>query len=101
MSNLLAIRNGRVIDPVSGLDEVLTLYIGHTRILSLGEPPNDFQPHQVIDAAGKLIIPGVIDLACRMREPGQEHKDHSFGRLCRRRIGHHHIGHSAGHRSGH
>ena len=74
MSNMLVIRNGRVIDPVSGLDEVLTLYIGHTRILSLGEPPDGFQPHQIIDAAGKLVIPGVIDLACRMREPGQEHK---------------------------
>ena len=74
MSAPLVIRNGRVIDPVSGLDEILTIYIDHTRILSLGDQPKDFKAQHVIDAAGKLIIPGVIDLACRMREPGEEHK---------------------------
>ncbi|MDX9767431.1 MAG: dihydroorotase [Ectothiorhodospiraceae bacterium] len=70
----LAIDNGRVIDPASGIDAVTTLYVGGDVIAGLGEAPTGFVPERRIDADGCIVMPGVVDLAARLREPGFEHK---------------------------
>ena len=71
------IRNGRVIDPASGLDQVQDVYVAAGHIVGLGKGPNagpaDFHPNQVIDASGLVVCPGLVDLSVRLREPGGEH----------------------------
>ena len=71
MSSLI-IRGGRVIDPASGFDAVADVLIRDGRIEAIGETGADAE--QVIDAAGKIVCPGLVDLAARVREPGQTHK---------------------------
>ncbi len=70
----LCIRGGRVIDPDSGHDGVADLWIAEGRILALGPAPADFTPDRVIDARGRVVCPGLVDLCARLREPGAEHK---------------------------
>ena len=69
----ILIRNGRVIDPGSGRDEVTDITTASGRIVSIGHVP-DFQAERTIDATGLVVAPGLVDLAARLREPGQEHE---------------------------
>lgn len=70
----LIITNGRLIDPANKLDKKADLYIVDGHIIGLGPKPEGFEAEQTIDASGKIVIPGLIDLSARLREPGQEHK---------------------------
>jgi dihydroorotase len=70
----LEIRNGRVIDPATGRDERTNIYITDDRIASIGAAFEAFLPDKIIDAAGKIVAPGLVDLSARLREPGYEHK---------------------------
>jgi dihydroorotase len=69
----LLIQNGRVLDPASGFDQTVDLAIAAGRIVAMGPVHNDFTPNRVIDAKGCIVAPGLVDLAARLREPGQEH----------------------------
>jgi len=67
------IQGGRVIDPASGFDEIADVAIAHGVILAIKNIAPDFQPDHVINAAGCIVAPGLMDLAVRLREPGLEH----------------------------
>ena len=70
----LLLRGGRLIDPANGLDRIGDLLIQGRRIAAVGAidaPPEDAE---IIDASGKFIAPGLVDLCAHLREPGQEHK---------------------------
>jgi dihydroorotase len=67
------IKNGRVIDPASGLDAVQDVYVAAGRIVALGKGPADFHANAEIDASGLVVAPGLVDLAVRLREPGLEY----------------------------
>jgi dihydroorotase len=69
----LLIQNGRVIDPSSGFDQICDVAIAAGRIVAMGQAPADFSPNRVINAKGCIVAPGLVDLAARLREPGQEH----------------------------
>jgi len=69
----ILIRHGRVIDPASGRDEVADVAVGAGRILGIGSVPTGFAPSRTVDAAGCWVLPGVVDLSARLREPGHEH----------------------------
>lgn len=69
----ILIKNGRVIDPASGLDQVCDVSIAAGRIVSIGEATNH-NAGKVIDAGGCIVAPGLVDLAVRLREPGHEHE---------------------------
>ena len=69
----ILIKNGRLIDPASGLDRIGDLAITGGRIVALGDP-TEFQADRVIDATGLVVAPGLVDLAARLREPGHEHE---------------------------
>jgi dihydroorotase len=62
-----------VIDPASGRDEVADVAIASGRIVAIGRVP-DFNADRTIDANGLVVAPGLVDLAARLREPGQEHE---------------------------
>ncbi len=70
----IAIKNGRVIDPATGLDSKADLFIENGKIAAIGKAPAGFKAEQTIDAINKLVCPGLIDLSARLREPGQEYK---------------------------
>jgi dihydroorotase len=65
----LHIKGGRVVDPASGRDAIGDLFVSDGVI---GEPFS--RADRVIDAKGLVVAPGFIDLAARLREPGEEHK---------------------------
>ena len=73
----ILIRNGRVIDPGNGQDrgrdEVADIAIASGRIVSIGAA-TAFDADRVLDATGLVVAPGLVDLAARLREPGQEHE---------------------------
>ena len=68
----LCIKSGRVIDPASGFDRVADVLIEDGKIRSVG---NSLQADEIIDAAGKLVLPGLIDLHVHFREPGREDQE--------------------------
>ena len=70
----LLIQNGRVIDPASGFDQVGDVAVAAGRIVSLTGAPAGFVPNKTLDARGCIVMPGLVDLSARLREPGYEHE---------------------------
>jgi dihydroorotase len=70
----LSIRNGRLVDPANGIDDQLDLYIAEGLTVGIGETPLGFTADRTLDARGQVVCPGLVDLCCRLREPGWEHK---------------------------
>jgi dihydroorotase len=72
----LLIKNGRVIDPANGIDEVCNIGIegGIIRWCS-PEIPDGFNAQQEIDAQGLWVVPGLMDMHVHLREPGREDKE--------------------------
>ena len=62
----LHIRNARLIDPKSGLDAPLDLFVADGRIAAIGEPPTGFSAARRIDATGLIACPGLVDLSARL-----------------------------------
>ena len=67
------IKGGRLIDPKSGVDAKKDVYITAGKIVAIGDAPNGYTANRVIDAAGLIVCPGLVDLAARLREPGFEY----------------------------
>jgi len=70
----LLIRNGRVIDPASGLDQIADVALAGGRVAAIG-PGLDPEGGAVLDAAGCIVAPGFIDMHVHLREPGFEHAE--------------------------
>lgn len=68
------IKDGRLIDPSSGLDAKQDLYIADGVIASINKKPNGFKSDLEINARDKLVLPGLVDICARFREPGFEYK---------------------------
>ncbi len=68
------IKAGRVIDPASGYDEMADVALVGTTLLAIKNIAPDFIPDTTINAAGCIVMPGLVDLAVRLREPGHEHE---------------------------
>jgi dihydroorotase len=69
----LLIANGRVIDPSQELDAKLDVLVEDGVIARVDKKIK--RNVEVIDAEGLVVVPGLIDLHCHLREPGQEHKE--------------------------
>ena len=68
----ILIRGGRVIDPSRGTDEVADLFIADGKVRASGRDLGRPDDALLVDAAGKVVAPGLIDLHVHLREPGQE-----------------------------
>ncbi|MBK9575029.1 MAG: dihydroorotase [Rhodoferax sp.] len=70
----LLIKGGRVIDPASGYDQLADVAVSHGVVSAVGAIGADFKPDRVLDAVGCVVVPGLVDLAVRLGEPGHEHE---------------------------
>jgi len=70
----LVIRNGRVMDPASGLDAIRHVALEDGRIAVVGENV-DAAGASEFDASGLIVAPGFIDMHVHLREPGFEHAE--------------------------
>ena len=70
----ISIENGRLLDPSNNLDQKQDIFIVDGKIVSFKKKPDDFKPDIVVDAKNKIILPGLVDLCARLREPGLEKK---------------------------
>lgn len=71
----LLIKGGRVIDPRQNLDKVTDILIENGRIHSIGDHLNAPSSTPTIDAHGKVVAPGLVDIHVHLREPGGEAKE--------------------------
>jgi dihydroorotase len=75
MAQPIFIEGGRVIDPASGVDGVRTVVLRDGKVAEVAERVERPRDARVIDARGRWVTPGFIDLHVHLREPGQEYKE--------------------------
>ena len=72
----ILIKNGHIIDPANGIDEVTDLLVDNGVIAEIGKNSDlDGIEMQIIDAEGMIVAPGLVDMHVHLREPGQEYKE--------------------------
>ena len=72
----MIIKGGRVIDPLSKRDEVLDIKIEDGKIAEIAKDIEASSGNEeIIDARGKIVVPGLIDVHVHFRDPGQTHKE--------------------------
>ena len=77
----LWIKNGHLLDPANDRDEICDLYIIDGKVAKAGSLLSDTEKEEcekngeVIDASGKYVMPGFLDLHVHLREPGFEYKE--------------------------
>ncbi len=71
----LLIKGGRVIDPRENVDKVTNILIENGRVHAVGDHLNTPASTPTIDAQGKVVAPGLVDVHVHLREPGGEAKE--------------------------
>ena len=75
-SGTLLLRGGRVIDPANKIDAMMDLLVDGGRIKTIDLPGKiPAGGSAVVELAGKIVTPGLIDIHVHLREPGQEWKE--------------------------
>ncbi|HVS64829.1 MAG TPA: dihydroorotase [Thermoanaerobaculia bacterium] len=71
----LLIRGGRVVDPGRELDDDLDVLIGEDGLIAEVAAGIEASEAELLDATGKVVTPGLIDIHVHLRDPGQEYKE--------------------------
>jgi dihydroorotase len=73
----IAIRGGQLIDPGAGVDGLKDILLKDGRVAEIAAPGKLKQANgaQVLDAAGLVVAPGLVDIHVHLREPGQGYKE--------------------------
>ena len=69
------LKGAHVVDPQVGLDDVRDVLIDGDKIAAVGEGLEAPEGAEVIDAAGKYLVPGLVDMHVHFRDPGFEYKE--------------------------
>ena len=69
------LRSAHVVDPQEGIDDVLDVLIDGEKIACVGKDLEAPADAEVIDAAGKYLVPGLVDMHVHFRDPGFEYKE--------------------------
>ena len=72
---MILIKNGRLIDPKSKRDEVVDIVIKDDRVYKIGHFNESEEYKTIIDAEGKIVAPGLIDVHVHFRDPGFTYKE--------------------------
>lgn len=72
---MILIKEGRLIDPKTNKDEILDLIIKDNKIYKIGKFQSSDKYETVIDAKGKIVAPGLIDVHVHFRDPGFTYKE--------------------------
>ena len=74
---MILIEGGRVISPKNGIDGLYHILADGDKIVKISEDFITDLPEgtEVIDASGKLVLPGFVDMHVHLRDPGQTHKE--------------------------
>jgi dihydroorotase len=70
----LLLKNGRVVDPATGLDEVADIIIRDGVIVEIGHDLT-IPKGETLDVSEKIVLPGLVDIHTHLREPGREDKE--------------------------
>ncbi len=70
----LLIKKGRLIDPATNYDAVVDILVDGGMIKKIAPKINRFG-HELIDAANKVVVPGLIDMHTHLRQPGREDEE--------------------------
>lgn len=70
----LLLKNGRVVDPSAGLDQVADIVIRDGVIVQIGRDLT-IPKGETLDVSEKVILPGLVDLHTHLREPGREDEE--------------------------
>jgi len=76
--NKLLIRKGRVVNPADGMDAQADIYIEDGFVKTVAPDLSELDGVdgiKVINAEGKVVVPGLIDIHCHLRDPGYEYKE--------------------------
>lgn len=77
--NRYLVKGGHLVDPVNGIDGRMDILISDGKVLKVLEKISESDPAaseaKVIDATGKVVMPGFVDLHVHLREPGFEYKE--------------------------
>jgi len=75
---MLLIKDGRLIDPRGGTDEVLDVVVDGGRVKNIGKFQRGGQYDEILEAGGKVVAPGLVDVHVHFRDPGFTHKEDVF-----------------------
>src|SRR5574340_965432 len=77
MSAPIVIRGGAVVDPASGLQAQRDVLVRDGKIAAVAEalPEQAVDGATIVEAAGHLVVPGLIDMHVHLREPGYEYRE--------------------------
>lgn len=75
MTQPILFRGARIVDPSQGLDAVSDLYVLDGKVAGIGADLGTPDDARVVDAAGLVLAPGLVDVHVHLREPGQEEKE--------------------------
>jgi dihydroorotase len=70
----ILIKQGRVVDPVQGIDAVKDVLVVDGKIGGIEDSISTNSDH-IIEAKGKVVLPGLVDMHAHLREPGREDKE--------------------------
>ena len=69
------LKGAHVVDPQVGLDDVRDVLVDGEKIAAVGTDLEAPEGAEVIDAAGKYLVPGLVDMHVHFRDPGFEYKE--------------------------
>jgi len=75
VSDKVLLKGGRVVDPSLGIDSTLDVLLAEGVVASLSSDIDAPEGARVVDCAGLVVTPGLIDVHVHLREPGEEHKE--------------------------